>query len=40
VILYRASLPVGISRYRALDRQWKIDQAAGVAVKTAEPAAP
>jgi CDP-diacylglycerol---serine O-phosphatidyltransferase len=40
VILYLASLPVGISRYRALDRQWKIDQAAGVAVKTAEPAAP
>jgi CDP-diacylglycerol---serine O-phosphatidyltransferase len=40
VMLYLASLPVGIARYRALDRQWKIDQAAGVAVKTADPAAP
>ena len=35
-ILYLASLPVGISRYRALDRQWRADQALGVAAKTAE----
>jgi CDP-diacylglycerol---serine O-phosphatidyltransferase len=39
VILYLASLPIGITRYRALDRQWKIDQAAAMTAKTADPAA-
>jgi CDP-diacylglycerol---serine O-phosphatidyltransferase len=39
IILYLASLPVGIARYRAMDRQWKLDQASGIAAKTAEPAA-
>lgn len=35
VILYLASLPVGIARYRALERRWRMEQAA-----PAEPAAP
>jgi CDP-diacylglycerol---serine O-phosphatidyltransferase len=40
IILYLASLPVGIARYRALDRQWKIDQTSNIAAKATESATP
>ncbi len=40
VILYLASLPVGIMRYKSMERAWKAEQAAPASGGRSEPAAP
>jgi CDP-diacylglycerol---serine O-phosphatidyltransferase len=39
ILLYLASIPVGIGRYRAMDRTWKAEQAALAGAAKPEPAA-